>query len=103
MKKSIKICFSALKGLPCYRPVCQYAHPYMGNHMGVSSNLDFHQTTQRKLPLDVSVEEIMSVDTFPINNVPILSPRVSVIVRNKMAKTDTVKDLVQHLKVVKIQ
>ena len=102
MKKSIKICFTALKGMPCYRPVCKYAHPYVENPLGVSSDMGFRQTNQKKPPLDISVEEMMSVASFPINDYPVLSPRVSVIVRNQVTTADTVRDLAQNLKVVKI-
>ena len=100
-RKSIKICFSAQKGIPCYKPVCLYAHPYVGNPMGV--NQDFHQTVQKEPPLNVSVEEIMSVGGLSIDNFPMLHPRVSVIVRNPVPVSSTMKDLVQNLKVVKIQ
>ena len=100
-RKSIKICFSAQKGLPCYRSVCLYAHPYVRNPMGIAQ--DFHQSAQKKPPLNVSVEEIMSVEGLSIDNFPMLTPRVSVIVRNPVPKSSTMKDLVQNLKVVKIQ
>ena len=69
--------------------------------MGIAQ--DFHQSAKKKPPLNVSVEEIMSVEGLSIDNFPMLTPRVSVIVRNPVPKSSTMKDLVQNLKVVKIQ
>ena len=95
IRKSFKVCHSSLKGEPCLRPVCLFAHPYVNN--GQSS---FHTELFNAPPMNLRAEPMMEASQMSITNLPQLPMRVSVIVKNVV---DPVKELSQNMKEVNLE